>query len=657
MKTIYLGIDGEGQGKRHHKYIFLACSTEDTLRRWSVEDKQGISTIEALEFILRLPIKNHKIFAYAFGYDLTKILEDCDNETLYKLFRPELRQRLGNEAVLGPYPVWWKGFELNYQGSKFSVKRGNSKVTIWDIFKFYQSKFVGALKDWKVGSQELLDRMQHMKDQRADFDKLDFEQVKEYCFEECACMAELARKLTEAHEKVGLKLRSYYGAGSSAAAMLDTMSIKQKLFKNYPKGMDHAVASAFFGGRFENAVIGPVEKTVYSYDISSAYPYQLLSLPCLEHSLWRLSKLRKDLERSDTISAIVHYELENHNMPWSPFPFRMKDGSICFPRESKGGWVYQAEYLQGERLFPSVRFKKAWICTQTCDCRPFARISDYYCERCRIGKEGPGIVLKLGCNSCYGKLAQSVGNAQYNSWLWAGLITSGTRAQFLEMLGLHSDMRNCLMVATDGLCSLEKIQTPKPKETGTSECLSKDGKKIPLGGWEEKIIPQGMFLARPGLYFPLNPTETQIKEVRGRGIGKKTILEQWQKIVDAWPPERMTDKVAISNVSRFCGAKSSIHMATSGIFIRYKRAAGYGKKPAYGQWIIRGVDISFNPKPKREAVLGSKIANANMLELRNMRGLESLPYENVSFSEEDEAMTTLEEEALEQPDCDLTEYL
>jgi hypothetical protein len=34
-------------------------------------------------------------------------------------------------------------------------------------------------------------------------------------------------------------------------------------------------SSAFFGGRFENSVIGPIQKEIFSYDISSAYPYQL----------------------------------------------------------------------------------------------------------------------------------------------------------------------------------------------------------------------------------------------------------------------------------------------------------------------------------------------------------------------------------------------
>ena len=41
-----------------------------------------------------------------------------------------------------------------------------------------------------------------------------------------------------------------------------------------------AIARAFFGGRFENAKVGPVREALWNYDISSAYPYQMTFLPC-----------------------------------------------------------------------------------------------------------------------------------------------------------------------------------------------------------------------------------------------------------------------------------------------------------------------------------------------------------------------------------------
>ena len=45
----------------------------------------------------------------------------------------------------------------------------------------------------------------------------------------------------------------------------------------------------------------------------------------------------------------------------------------------------------------------------------FRDLSEYYETRLQWGKEARGIVLKLGMNSVYGKLAQSVGSHRYRS--------------------------------------------------------------------------------------------------------------------------------------------------------------------------------------------------------------------------------------------------
>lgn len=658
-QQIYLGIDGEGQGKQYHKYIFLACADTSGQYRKSIENTDGLRTEDCLDFLLDLPGGKAKVFAYSFGYDLTKILTDVDDDCLYRLFRPEERQRTGDDSALGPYPELWRGYKLNYQGAKFTVSCGSRKMIVWDIFKFFQGRFVAALDDWKVGSKELIANMKHMKDARADFDKLDFNDVKEYCFDECVCMAELAKRLTDAHSAAGLKLKTYYGAGSSAAAMLNVMGVREKIRQDYPKEMRAAISSAFFGGRFENSIVGKVEEPVNVYDISSAYPYQLYFLPCLQHGKWRLTRNRRELDGLRTRSAIVHYELKRHayRESWGPFPFRSHEGTICFPSQSGGGWVCKDEYEVGEKLWPYVGFREAWIYECECDCRPFAKIPEYYLERLRIGKEGPGIVIKLGCNSCYGKLAQSVGNAIFNSWLWAALITSGTRAQLLELIGLHHRRRNALMTATDGLATIEDLDCPKPKETGTDRIVidqsSGKEKYAPLGGWEKKSFPQGMFFARPGVYFPLNPTKQDIKDVRGRGVGKGVILENWQRIMKAWPVANLHDTIAVSNVSRFCGAKSSISRSGIPGNFKYKRANGTGSQPRYGQWITRKVEMSFEPLPKR----GGVEKDGKRLIVRRLPfGVESTPYDNCTWNEETDSLKMAEQELLEQPDGDIEEY-
>src|SRR5205823_4313064 len=80
---------------------------------------------------------------------------------------------------------------------------------------------------------------------------------------------------------------------------------------------------------------------------------------------------------------------------------------------------------------------------------------EIYAERARLKQSGHGgeKVLKLGLNSIYGKLAQGLGYKgkapPYQSYLWAGMITAGTRAQILNLATLAPE--GLVMVATDGI--------------------------------------------------------------------------------------------------------------------------------------------------------------------------------------------------------------
>src|SRR5208337_3777511 len=214
----------------------------------------------------------------------------------------------------------------------------------------------------------------------------------------------------------------------------------------------------------------------------------------------------------------------------------LDDGSICYPSESGGGWIWREEFLAGQKLFPNVLFKEAWVYESDCTCEPpFAQIPICYLNRMKLGKDGAGIILKLGPNACYGKLAQSLGNAPpFQCWIWAGMITSGTRAQMLEMMALHENLDNLLSIATDGLYTLEKLQAPTPKDTGTYRLLDGKENSKPLGGWELKQIYRPVFFARPGIYFPLNPNEKEVESLRARGIGRKNLMSCHAQIVKAF---------------------------------------------------------------------------------------------------------------------------
>lgn len=641
-----IGIDGEGQGRlgsggARHRYTYLAAADERGAK-WHIGNTAGLNTVECLDFILDLP-RRSLIFGYAFLYDLTKILQDLPDRALYLLFHDERRQKIvrGKDGKLSTrhIPVRWRDYRINYVNRRFSVQDVYSKrrATVWDIFRFYQGKFTKALIDWEIASKERLTDMERMKDLRASFDQLSQEAVHEYCDEECLYLSKLGRQLIKTHQDCGLELKHYYGAGSTASVLLDKMDVLR--YRAPPLDeMKEAIASAFFGGRFENSCVGSVDGPVYNYDISSAYPYQAMLLPCLVCGQWEYTKDERKIR--DSRLSLIHWTIgaiDQRQKAWGTLPVRAKDGTISFPLSCDGGWTWKDEFLAAQRFNPNVRHTEAWSYNTDCDHRPFHQLGSIYRERVRIGKEARGNVLKLGPNSVYGKVAQSRGGIEppFQSWIWAGNITSGCRAQLLEGLisaSEYGDPWSVLMFATDGIWSTERLQFAPPAETGTAD-LAK-----PLGGWEEKVFPAGVFAVRPGIYFPLSPTVDELKEVRARGLGKKVLYEQWPKIVEAF--ERGDTKVIVGGIERFIGAKTGIS---------HGKKSGYSRSKYYGEWVSHPIQVTFNPEPKRETILsGGRLKPWH-------HKPHSVPYNRALLSPEAIALRLAEIIAEEQPNADFSE--
>lgn len=623
-----IGVDGEGRGRSPHLYTYLAASDEHG-KTWSTKNEKGLSTEQCLDLFLSLPV-NSLIVGYAFFYDLTMLLQDLPDALLYRLFHEETRRKIINGRVTYA-PIKWRGYHLNFMNRRLSVRRMNRRVTVWDIFRFFSCKFTQALTDWQIADPESLTRMAEMKDKRAIFDQLSNDEVESYCNLECLHLAKLARKLLEAHVDVGIPLRSYFGAGSTASSFLQSIKVKQ--FQDEPPvEMRHAIACAFFGGRFENSLIGPIKKKVYSYDIASAYPYATYFLPCLTHGSWEHIRTLRTNDRRirEATVALIHWRLPRSEIKhdWGPFPLRSKDGTISFPTGAQGGWSWSFEFLRARTIWPHVEISEAWLFHADCDHRPFASVPTKYLERLRLGDDSKGIVLKLGLNSIYGKLAQSKGiNPPYQSWVWAGLITSATRAQLMHAMKPGS---GCFMVATDGIYSTKPIDLPIPKDTGTFDA------KKPLGSWVAKTFEHGVFAVRPGIYFPLDFDEGSLKEVKGRGLGKSVLYDYSKRIIEAW--DKKEPGLSIKGITRFIGAKSALTKGPK---------SGITRSERYGEWIEHQIDVSFDPRPKRECIV-----KGNRLKPWGFFDWESVPYDAAIESTEARLLREFEVMTEEQPDID-----
>lgn len=566
----YVGIDGEGMGRDPHRYILLTAADENGTS-WSLENHKGIETETALYWMLE-KLKKCRVFSFSFGYDISCLLKDLPNKLLYLLMRPSLRY-VGSRLK----PIRWRGFSIDWLQGRLSVKGKMGRVIIWDIFKFFQCSFVKALEAWGIDALNI----EAMKQRRGKFQESELDSIREYCKSECVQLAKLSRKLIETHRKVGLTLHAYFGAGSTASSALVRLDVMQ--FKGeVPAEMTMPIACGFFGGRFEHSVMGIIPE-VWGYDISSAYPYQLYKLPCLECGRWEhVSGKQVDVlvtEKTDSITtALVRYVYRGSpSDTWAPFPHRSAKGSICYPFRSTG-WAWLPEILSAVRgRFGRVQCLEAWVYRTDCDHHPFKGVSELYRERVALGKDAAGIVLKLGVNGIAGKLMQSTGiKPKFQCWPWASLVTSGTRAQLLDAISSADDPSDILGLATDGVYARKRLFLEKPIDTGTSD-LAK-----PLGGWEETHYPEGMLFVKPGIYSSLADGS-----VRARGIGRQALAKARPQLLETW---KRGEREYTITVDRFHGCKTTINH-------KHRRS------PNYGQWTRFPIRVKF-ACPNRTADMG-----------------------------------------------------
>lgn len=664
-----VGVDSEGitdDSGRHICWYLAAWSEDECLAE--IENHTGIKAEQFFDMLLELRLRKVLLVGFSLGYDYTKLLESLPTDVLTRLVRPEMRK-----GKHGPRPIQYGRYLLNYLRGRFTVtellpsrhrnqcksdtctgcKHGRS-ATIWDVWGFFQGSFIDACDKWGVVTKAEYAELKAMKDRRSTFSENDREQVKAYCGKECRKLASLVTRLRDAHTEAGLPLMTYYGAGSTATVLLKQWGVKaHRTQVEHPAPLRYAIACAFFGGRFEIAQIGPYTGEAYSYDIASAYPYQLFQLPCLACGKWRRIRKNIDAQVKASRQALVKYRLVGHKSikvehetspyPWGPFPLRtagldtIEDGCIIYPVTSGGGWVYKDEYLTGRKHWPNVEPIEAWLYDTDCDHHPFARIPEVYNKRLEWGKDGAGIVLKLGPNSVYGKLAQTLGDKPpFQSFEWAGMITSGCRAQLLALMA--QDIGTILMTATDGIVSSRPLTPAEPIDTGTAETAARFGKS-PLGAWEAKPLPGGLHMIRPGIAFPLN-SATDEKETKARGIGKAVLRSHKQLVLDSWDKDGPAPLKLQSTIFR--GLKS----ATS-----YSEGRGYRRADEYGRWIPRETSVSYMPEPKRPFAMTPE----NRLYTWALKDAQSAPYarilgEDAPNTAEVIALRQYDEMLREQPD-------
>jgi DNA polymerase type B, organellar and viral len=560
----FVGVDGEGgdipvEGQlfgARHEYLLLRAG------EYKLETGRPLTARDWLPFLADLP-KDATYVSYYFDYDVTMMLRTLPVERARRIGGGDY----GNGGVrVGPFEVGYR------KGSEFRVRRGGAEpgpyTVINDVGSFFQSSFVNTLNLWGIGTQQDRDEIAQGKLLRSQFTDL-AESTEVYNRLEIKLLEELMDEFAGVCSDVGYLPSRWQGPGQLASSVLRAHGVpKSKELSITSNRLLMSLANeAYYGGRFENTAHGPVSVPVYQYDINSAYPHAMRSLPCLVHGSFIR---RRERPAPGSLWFGQCNFIHGDDMTLCHLPVRTKDGGLVFPRQASGTY-WSVEIEAAERAGAYVELwghAYEYVKGKTCDCKPFDFINELYDQRVALGKSAKGKVVKLAMNSLYGKMAQSVGKPPYANPVWASLITAMTRAQIVDACALNPG--TVIMIATDAVFTLD----PLPLDCGPG-----------LGRWDLAEHPNGLMVVQPGVYFSGDTAQRS----KTRGVNVKVLEDAREEFDTAW-------QSLSTHGFEFARYKVTVPVTQ---FITMRQALAWNRPEMAGVWHDTTRSVSFEIRPKR----------------------------------------------------------
>jgi hypothetical protein len=515
----FIAIDGESID---NKYVLLGTSHP----HYCLENKEGISTDEALEFLFSLGHNRHNRAAHTsyvgfyFSYDVEMICRDLPLKTKRRLFQP--RMILTKQGTLKKDRVYYKKWELTYIKRKFfSIKRKGAAhgITIYDTSGFFTGfpdrSFIGVLNQMRIPvPQEITEG----KKARGQFTWHNYPVIKEYNRIECELLVRMMHEIYKMTESQNLTPRRWYGSSAVGNLALRKWGIRDYMRRTVEENMSgyfwDAITRGYFGGRIEAFKLGSFQE-VESYDINSAYPAAIALLPCTRDNhfiytqryrkgfgIWRV---RFKFPKEIYIGVL---------------PFRLADGSIKFPLSGEG-WYWNPEIeLALKHWSKYVDVVEGYYLQDNKKPTPLQKLfPQLYETRKKLKAKGDlqHYIIKIVLNSIYGKFAQKVGRADFKNFTWAGWITSYTRAALRA--AVINQEHDIIAFSTDGIYSLAPLKLKLSDK---------------LGGWEHSFYERGTILMS-GVYL----LEGEQKKTGERGYAA---LSDWQGILEQLNEKRPKDR-------------------------------------------------------------------------------------------------------------------
>jgi len=540
-KLNFVGVDGEGMTVNGiHKYVLFGVGENQ------IEDSGGLrfsDVFQHLYGIHEVSPRGSTYVGFFLGYDFSQIFKTLPEERARMLLTKQGRQarahremkngalQAGGRPGMPPHPVEYDGWQFDMLGMKrlrlrpkrcdcdvpsCKCKDKPSWMYVCDVGSFFQSSFLKVIdpKGWAEGTQIVTadewDLIQAGKALRSTA-ILD-DKMRLYNRLENVALSRVMGTLNTGFHNIGINLSpaKWFGPGQAAQTWLKNEGVadRETIGGIVPLRMAEAARASYFGGWFEIMMHGRIPGETHEYDINSAYPSIIASLPCLLHGEYTFGEgLPPDgtgesaitLVYGDIVSPVVGYSWRAKEAHIGTMLHRER-GQISRPLSTEGWfWWHELQAARRVGLIKALDNKdtkefgqkiQKWIRYVPCDCPPpMANIAKLYEKRLEVGKTSPlGKAAKLVYNSAYGKFAQSEGlNPLFGNAIYASLITAGCRTMILDAIASHPNGKaDVAMVATDAVYFLH----PHPTLPVSSK----------LGEWDYKARTS-LTLFKPGVYW------------------------------------------------------------------------------------------------------------------------------------------------------------
>lgn len=524
--------DGEGaklggEGKPQNYILFGNCLGDYITGR-------DLTFKQIIDLIIKTEEANPDSWhvSFAFTYDVNQIVKH--------LSRPQhIRLHSTGELAYGSYYISWQRGKV-FQVTKRYKDGRKTTATIYDIFSFFASSFVKAVKQY-LGSTPELEVVEAGKEKRMAFSSMSEldDLILPYWKTEITLMHKLVDALRERLYEADLFITKWHGPGALASYAMKKHGIKHHMQKT-PPAVNRAAQHAYAGGRFELYKAGRYQGPIYSLDINSAYPHVISNLPSLQGAEWEHISHPTSMDLSYTgLFRVKWPRLHLFAKEVAPGFYRDKFDRIFYPPQVDG-WYWTSEardiFRTGQRYDVTPIFEEAYILSTDIDEMPFRWVRDVYQRRANWKKLGipAQLSLKLLLNSMYGKMAQRIGwnedtkePPNWHQLEYAGLVTSEVRSRVWNAL-MQFNWRDIIAVETDGI-----YVTQNPRELDFN---IGDG----LGQWEIGEYEEVVYLQN-GFYFLRDKNGNLTSKYRGLDPGSvdydsiRNLLRSISDPRDRWP--------------------------------------------------------------------------------------------------------------------------